>query len=134
MNEKISYELYAQGIVSSNSIFQIVLEINKVTAYEFKISLPVFNPKIKEKYSYPHGIVVPEENLYIHIIKNKHNGQILFPNASAFDFIILIKGENIFNVTQFIKDSLRKITNVAMISKIEIKKLKNLKEILKTID
>ncbi len=134
LNDKISYELFAYGIVSSNSIFQIVLDINKVTEYEFKIAIPVSNPKKTEKYSYPHGYFFPLENLHIHIFKNKHNGQVLFSMASPFDYIILIKGENIQETIQFLKESLRKVDNISMISKIELKKLKNLKEIFKTAE
>lgn len=134
LKDKISYELTALGIVSSNSIFQLVLELNDLLTYELKITKPASNPKKEDMYSYPHGFYALQENLHIHIFKNKNNGQILFPQASSFDYILLVRGETIFATETSIKTSLKETNNISMIAKIELKNLKNLKEILSSVE
>jgi hypothetical protein len=134
LTEKIAEEFVALGIASSNSIFQLMMDINNFTEFNFKITLPASNPKKTEKYSFPHSSCSPGEYLYMHIFKNKHNGQILFGHLHAFDYIVVCKGENVSDTSRLLKDSLKKLENISIITKIELKSLKNIKEILKTVE
>jgi hypothetical protein len=134
LKDKISFEQFALGIVSSNSIFQLVLDINKISTYEFKITQSASNPKKNEKHSYPHGFYALQENLHIHIFKNKNQGQLLFPEASSFDYVLLIRGETISNTGSDIKTKLKQAGNISMISDLNLKSLKNLKDILTTVN
>lgn len=134
LSEKITEEIVVLGIASSNSIFQLILDVNNLTGFNFKVTLPASNPKKIEKHSYPHSSCSLEEHLHVHIFKNKHNGQVLFGNMQAFDYIIACKGENVLDTAQLLKDSLKKIANISIITKIELKTLKNVKEILKTVE
>ncbi len=134
LSEKITEEFFALGLASSNSIFQLILDVNNITEFNFKVTLPACNPKKTEKYPYPHSSCSTGEHLHVHVFKNRHNGQILFANMQSFDYIIVCKGENVSDTAQHLKDSLKKIANISIITKIELRTLKHLKEILKTVE
>ena len=134
LTEKDTNEKFAIGVSSTNSIFQIILELNKNTSLDIIITKPAHNPKKNERYSYPHGSSNLESDNILHIFKNKQNGQILFSGLSSFDYIIIFLGENPKSIYLEIKDKLKLIPNVTLTSKLEIKQLKNLKSILLSIE
>jgi hypothetical protein len=120
------------GIASSDSIFKLILELNKNTPFELKVAQAVHNPAKNNSISFPHSVYYSEE-LQVHVIKNKNNGFILFDKAKIFDFLLIYKGEyshkNITDIIESIKNNIKSIT---MISEIDPKKIKNLKETIST--
>lgn len=132
LREKYQEETCILGITSSDSIFKLILELNKNTPFELKITQAVYNPAKNNSISYPHGVYFSEE-IQIHVIKNKNNGFILFDNAKIFDFLLICKGENSKkNINNVIESIKRNIKSITLISEIDPKKIKTLKDIIST--
>ncbi len=132
--DKVTNEKFALGISSNDSVFQIILELNKIASLDLKITKPATNPKKNERYSYPHGSSDLESETVLHIFNNKQNGQILFSGLNSFDYIFVFLGEDPGSLFMSIKDKLKQIPNITLTTKLEIKQLKNLKEILLSVE
>lgn len=130
LQEKLNEETVVLGIASSDSLFKLILEINKHTNLDLKAASPVYNPSKNETITFPHGIFY-NEDAHVHLIKNKNNGFVLFYNAKIFDFLLIYIGENARQTADILTGLIKKnINSISVIAEIDSKKLKNLKNTL----
>ena len=124
-------EFLALGITSSESEFQLSHTLNSFLPIKLTIGSP-FEKTIKEKsaafstFRYDN-----ETSLQIILIKNKINRFILFPSQVAFDFVILLSGEEALQTANAIMERYKSLQNISLVAYIDIKKLGSIKNYLK---
>jgi hypothetical protein len=123
-------EQYAAGMVSSESVYQLILLLNTSFGLVLKLVNPV-NPDISSgSISFAHALHDEEDSLKVHLIKNKNEGHILFKNLSSIDYILVFTGKSSISVYEKILQNSKSLKNLLLIMPIEIAKLKNLNKFI----
>ena len=125
-NETIEY--YAIGVVSSDTEFQLSMLLNSILPNNLILTKPVFKEINSKQISFARFKFDNEENLQCILIKNKNKGYYLFQNQQSFDFIIVLSGDEAGKTAKEIVSGFKNGTNINLVTSIETKKLRNLKE------
>jgi hypothetical protein len=130
LKEDFSPKYHALGLASSESVFQMVVLINNACNTSLKLTKPVSINNPSGCISFDNAVHDEEDDLKIHLFKNKTEGQLLFKNQSAFDFLIISTGRisEVFN--QKLVANLKTIRGISLILPIEAKNLKNYNNLL----
>jgi hypothetical protein len=123
-------ELFALGIASSETEFQLTHILNSLADIHLSIAKPIISEGNNQVHTYACFKSENEENLQITLIKNKTAGVFLFQNQQAFDFILILSGSEAKKTQHNIQLHLKEQLNITLTSKLEIKQLRNLKKII----
>lgn len=126
LKETSDETLYSLGIISSDSIFQLSMNLNNYFNYSFKLSSPVNDTKNND---FPCCLNEQEDLFKCYLIKNKHNSYTLFSSYAQIDFILVFIGDDSLNQFNRFLNSFRSVENISAIVKLESKKLKILKKL-----
>lgn len=129
LKDNFSSELFAIGLVSSDSVFQVMLHLNSFFDISLKLTQPL-KPEASD-VSFATALHDEEDELKIYLFKNKSEGHVLFKNQSSLDFIIVVTGNTAGPVNEKLIQNARLVTNVSLVMPVEIGKLKNLKNYLR---
>lgn len=126
MKDDFSTEIYAIGLVSSDSIYQLILLLNYSFGLALKISHPITIEKYANDQAFARALHDDEDELKVQLIKNKNDGLIVFKNQSSIDFILFLTGKNAKSLFDKILQNSKSFKNISILSPIDPKKLKNL--------
>lgn len=124
-----SNNLYGLGLVSTDSILQLSLNLNRLLRTKFQLIRPVPHPKV-EGTSFQCCFYSDEESTQFFLIRNKNQGHKLINAFSQIDYFFITTGDDSINFQRNFEETIKGIHNISAVVKLEDKKLNVFKKIL----
>jgi hypothetical protein len=117
------------GIVSNIKDYRFCWHINSNIGLDFRINNDIEIKLIKKKRSYFFSVYeynVPNVFLSHYIYNNQFEGEYLLPEFKHFDFLWLMKGDEVTDASlQETIQTIRSINNVQLVTELTNEKIKN---------
>lgn len=114
------------GLVSHLSLLPLSIKLNESLYFSFHLIKPVINNTKKE---FPCSrYIETDESLISYLIKNRHEGHILFPHYKQIDYILVLIGANSIETYSSLLPKLKEITTLS--AELQKSKLKGLDKML----
>jgi hypothetical protein len=130
LKDDFAEQTLALGLVSSESVFQLILQLNKTFALSLKLIKPITVETPEPAANFPYAIHDEEDELKVHLIKSKHEGKFLFKNQSSMDYILVVTGKNSSAIIEKFIQKSKQVTSITLVNPIDIKKIKNIHSFL----
>ncbi|MBN2485976.1 MAG: hypothetical protein JXB34_08370 [Bacteroidales bacterium] len=130
LTDNFAPEIYVAGVVSSESEFQLILQLNPMLKLALKLVAPIFNASNGNNATFAHAVFDNDADIKVHLVKNKNEGQVLFKNFHTIDYIIVFSGENSAGYFEKFIKQYKTANAISLATEIELKKLKNLKKLI----
>jgi hypothetical protein len=120
----------ALGLVSSESVFQLILQLNETFALSLKLVKPIAVETPEPALNFPYALHDEEDELKVHLIKSKHEGKLLLKNQASMDYIVVITGKNSLGMFEKFVQKSKQVISVSLVSPIDVKKIKTITSFL----
>jgi hypothetical protein len=130
LKDDFAEQTLALGLVSSESVFQLILQLNKTFSLSLKLVKPIAVETSEPSVNFPYALYDEEDELKVHLIKSKHEGKLLFKNQSSMDYILVVTGKNSSAIVEKFIQKSKQVTSITLASPIDIKKIKNIHSFL----
>jgi hypothetical protein len=127
--EEFFFDATLYGIVAPIRQYQFCALLNANLGFNFKIKIDYEVKFVKKQRIYFFDVYefnIDEINFVHYLYNNKNDGEYLLPEFKNVDFLWLAKGEPIDEKdANLLKNSIRTIKNVQLITEISTQKIKN---------
>jgi hypothetical protein len=130
LKDEFIAEYYSLGLSTSESVFQLIMQLNAGFGISLKLVEPI-RAKISNEYiDFPCGLHLEEDILKVRLIKQKVNSKILLKQYPMMDYILILSGENALSVFDKIQSKIRTFPNISITTLIDSSKLKSITSFL----
>lgn len=131
-NETIADEFFSDtrliGITAPIKNYQFCWQLNNLLGFNFRLDTEIDKQLRKKNRQYYFSVYQHEENNFLkyYIFHNQCDGEYLLPEFRNMDFLLLMKGDKVDDVTcNDIIATIKSISSVIMVSELKKHQIKN---------